>query len=153
MENKKVTVFFGAIGCLLIAVIIALCAIIYLTIDKTESVAKQPNMQVSVNMPSGNATNSTEKKDNANENKVKATKNKEEGSYQTEMLKGIISDRDGYTNVRYEPSVKSAIVARLIDGESIYIEKLYNSNWYAVYDLDKIFLGYVHKSRVRLIRR
>ena len=153
MENKKITFFFGAIGCLLIGVILGLCTIIYFTLNKKDSVDKQPNMQVSVNIPAGTASNKTEKKENTNEVKSKAKNTKEDVSNQTEMVKGIISDRDGYTNVRHEPSIKAGVVNILWDGETIYIEKLYDSNWYAVYDLDKSFLGYVHKSRVKLIKR
>lgn len=79
---------------------------------------------------------------------------------------GLISDIDGYTNVREEPNSQSRIICRLNDGEAFSIDEAYiemDSRWIKVWipsnkfskfekDYSNAYItGFVHKSRIVLI--
>ena len=62
-----------------------------------------------------------------------------------------INDPDGYTNVRSMPDGKAKIVAKIVDGEEFYFDKVPGSNWVKVYrsaDTTADCIGYMHSSRV-----
>ena len=79
----------------------------------------------------------------------------------------VIDDPDGYTNVRLEPSIKSQVLGKIVDGEIFWVSEDDESGWCYVNFLqesdadanindyekmvDGLVLrdGYVHKSRVR----
>jgi Bacterial SH3 domain len=65
----------------------------------------------------------------------------------------IIDDKDGFTNVREEPNVKSKIVGKIKEGELFFCfsnEK--HKDWFAVDVKNNNNLsGYVHKSRIKFV--
>lgn len=64
----------------------------------------------------------------------------------------VISDPDGYTNVRQRQDAKSPIVKSIYDGQVFYFERIAGSNWVAVYETPSSSaprIGYMHASRVR----
>ena len=65
------------------------------------------------------------------------------------LICATISDPDGYTNVRKGPSTSYPTVGAVYEGDFIYYEVVRGSNWYKIYDADKYFWGYMHKSRLR----
>jgi Bacterial SH3 domain len=65
----------------------------------------------------------------------------------------IIDDKDGFTNVREEPNVKSKIIGKIKEGELFFCfsnEK--HKDWFAV-DIknNNKLSGYVHKSRIKFV--
>ena len=67
-----------------------------------------------------------------------------------EYPKGIIRDKDGYTNVRSEASKSGQILTILHDGDVIYYNEVEGTNWCEVYDYNTTnFLGFVHRSRIK----
>jgi len=62
--------------------------------------------------------------------------------------RSYINDKDGYTNVRRDPSSSSPVIARIPEGEVFisYAEK--DASWYQVETKNRI-KGYVHKSRIQ----
>jgi len=61
--------------------------------------------------------------------------------------KGIISDSDGYTNMRDSSSAKSKIISKVIDGEVFnYWET--NDSWFIVKTYNDT-VGYIHRSRIK----
>ncbi|MCD8742026.1 SH3 domain-containing protein [Mucilaginibacter roseus] len=68
----------------------------------------------------------------------------------------IINDKDGFVNIRKQPSLEAKIIARINDDEIFWIEEL-KQDWYGVYfskgDESDVTAkrGYIHKSRVKLI--
>jgi len=62
----------------------------------------------------------------------------------------VINDPDGYTNVRSGMSTKTEIIDRLFEGEHYEVYPTSSSNWWRVNTQSNV-LGYVHKSRIRII--
>lgn len=60
---------------------------------------------------------------------------------------GLVSDKDGYVNIRKEPNTKSKIVGTLVENKLFRYWKTH-SNWYIIETKNGI-RGYVHKSRIR----
>ncbi|MFN5886644.1 MAG: SH3 domain-containing protein [Flavobacteriales bacterium] len=72
------------------------------------------------------------------------------GQSSSAYRKAVISDPDGYTNVRQGKSVEYSIVARIYENEVFYVIPSSSSNWYSV--LTKAGVqGYVHNSRIRFV--
>jgi Bacterial SH3 domain len=67
----------------------------------------------------------------------------------------IIDDKDGFTNVREEPNVKSKIVGKIKEGELFFsFENEKHKDWYAVdFKQNNTVSGYVHRSRVKFIEK
>lgn len=61
----------------------------------------------------------------------------------------VISDPDGFTNVRDTPSTSGAIVARINEGER-FSTRIQQRSWWRV-RLDDGTEGWVHRSRIRLV--
>ena len=61
----------------------------------------------------------------------------------------VISDPDGFTNVRDTPSTSGAIVARINEGER-FSTRIQQRPWWRV-RLDDGTEGWVHRSRIRLV--
>ena len=62
----------------------------------------------------------------------------------------VISDPDGYTNVRKAPSTNAAIVEAIYDGELFYFQRQAGSNWVSVFRAPGgKCIGYMHQSRLR----
>ena len=66
------------------------------------------------------------------------------------MRIAIISDSDGYVNVREKPDAHSKIVRRIKENELFYFTPISKAEWYPVY-LDEALpcIGYIHKSRIK----
>jgi Bacterial SH3 domain len=63
----------------------------------------------------------------------------------------IIDDKDGFTNVREEPNVKSKIVGKIKEGELFYNRFIeHNSDWIEV-ETEENLSGYVHVSRIKFL--
>ena len=62
---------------------------------------------------------------------------------------GMVSDPDGYTNIRKEPTTKAPIVRRYNSGEYLYFFPL-NNGWSLVYSGAKTntFMGYMSTNRI-----
>ncbi len=63
----------------------------------------------------------------------------------------LISDKDGYTNIRKERSAKSEIVGVLHNGEQFFYVQNYYSDWLEVYKNNshaEKSIGFIHKSRI-----
>ena len=65
----------------------------------------------------------------------------------TQLRKGVITDSDGYTNIRKSNSVNSEIIGKIVDRE-VFTYWETNDNWYIV-QTAKGIKGYVHKSRIK----
>ncbi|MBR6250703.1 MAG: hypothetical protein IKR17_05865 [Bacteroidales bacterium] len=66
--------------------------------------------------------------------------------------KGVISDIDGYVNVRCEPTAKSKILYQIPNSTKIMYFKASQSNWAEIIWIDGEFVrkgGFVHISRIR----
>ncbi|WP_282630092.1 SH3 domain-containing protein [Empedobacter sedimenti] len=63
------------------------------------------------------------------------------------FVKNNIQDPDGYTNLRKEKNVQSAIIQQIKSGE--HIEVLDNSNDWFLVQTKEGKEGYVHKSRIK----
>ena len=67
----------------------------------------------------------------------------------------IISDKDGFVNIRSEPNKTSKIVGKIEDGTVFYIFQYEpnKSDWISFSCLEESckIVGYVHKSRVKLV--
>lgn len=67
--------------------------------------------------------------------------------------KCVINDKDGYTNVRKEPNRESEILYKINDGEEFVINNEEINGWYRVINYkDKEHWGWIHKSRVKIIK-
>ena len=64
------------------------------------------------------------------------------------LIRATISDPDGWTNVRSGPSTSHQIVGKVFEGDVIYYQVVKGSNWYKIFDSDKCYWGYLHKSRL-----
>ena len=64
------------------------------------------------------------------------------------LIRATISDPDGWTNVRSGPSTNHQIVGKVFEGDVIYYQVVKGSNWYKIFDSDKCYWGYLHKSRL-----
>ncbi len=64
---------------------------------------------------------------------------------------GMVQDPDGFTNVRANPSLQAAVVARANDRETVQILGKTGS-WFSVISLGPGYKGYVHESRVRILQ-
>jgi hypothetical protein len=62
---------------------------------------------------------------------------------------GVISDPDGFTNLRKEQDANSAVVARVKDGEVFEFESKEGAEWWEV-TLASGKSGWMHRSRIRL---
>lgn len=63
----------------------------------------------------------------------------------------IIQDKDGFSNVRKEPNLKSEIAGTIKNDELIFVfDNEENKNWFMV-ESSKI-TGFVHKSRVNRLK-
>ncbi|PKQ65980.1 hypothetical protein BZG01_12510 [Labilibaculum manganireducens] len=73
------------------------------------------------------------------------------------LIEGRVQDSDGWTNVRETPDGKSKVLYKALSDSPIYVEKIENSNWGRVVqiqmgkspDLIFKFSGYIHLSRVK----
>lgn len=74
-----------------------------------------------------------------------------QSTYQNTSQKryGMVSDPDGYTNIRVSPSVHSQITRRYSSGNYLYYIPLGNG-WSKVYSgvSNSTFMGYMHTSRI-----
>lgn len=61
---------------------------------------------------------------------------------------GVISDPDGFTNVRAGKGTLTEILGRIEGGEKFYFEPKPNETWWSVESLDGQLSGYMHKSRI-----
>ncbi|MFK7050394.1 Bacterial SH3 domain protein [Flavobacterium columnare] len=64
-----------------------------------------------------------------------------------ESLKFIISDKDGYTNLRKEKNKNSEIISKLNNGTEVFILDKSDNDWWLIETLTEE-KGYVHKSRI-----
>jgi hypothetical protein len=66
------------------------------------------------------------------------------------IFAGIIKDKDGFVNIRSEPSNTASIKGKLNANELMYYTPSTQTTWWKVYSKDSqnSFLGYVHSSRV-----
>lgn len=62
--------------------------------------------------------------------------------------RGVISDPDGFTNVRAKQSANSAVVAKVKEGETFEFEGNEHEDWWKV-KLASGTTGYMHSSRIR----
>lgn len=60
---------------------------------------------------------------------------------------GSVKQEGGYTNVRKGPGTSYEIVDKIKDGSNIYYES-YNNSWCKVYNSNKLFIGYMHSSKI-----
>lgn len=66
------------------------------------------------------------------------------------MRIAIISDSDGYVNVREKPDAHSKIVRRIKENELFYFTPISKAEWYPVYLKEALpCIGYIHKSRIK----
>ena len=65
-----------------------------------------------------------------------------------DLKPGYIRDSNPPTNVRRAPS-RNAVVDYYLDNGAFIYYVPDQSGWYMVYDNDRMFLGYVHKSLIR----
>lgn len=81
----------------------------------------------------------------------KAAKAQQQPAHSSSVRRAaVISDPDGYTNVRQQPNTNSAIVTAVYDGEVFYFERISGSKWVSVYKTPSSpRIGYMHSSRVR----
>lgn len=72
---------------------------------------------------------------------------------ESETFLGIIKDPDGYTNLREKPSTSSNILTKIYEGEKIEVYiKDSPGEWWMIYHQKTHSTGYIHKSRVRLLK-
>lgn len=60
---------------------------------------------------------------------------------------GYVKQEGGYTNVRRGPGTSYDIVTKIKDGSGIYYEP-YNNSWCKVFNNSKLFIGYMHSSKI-----
>lgn len=60
---------------------------------------------------------------------------------------GRVKQGGGYTNVRRGPGSNYDIVGKVKDGSDIYYG-IYNKSWCKVYNSNKLFIGYIHTSKI-----
>lgn len=67
------------------------------------------------------------------------------------LLVGTINDKDGFVNIRKEPSGNSEIIGKFKEGDIFYYIPDNSCNWWQVsYEENtKSIIGYVHKSRIK----
>lgn len=63
--------------------------------------------------------------------------------------RGVISDPDGFTNLRAKPGADAAVVAKVNAGEVFEFENVENSDWWKV-TLKSGKSGWMHRSRIRM---
>jgi hypothetical protein len=66
------------------------------------------------------------------------------------VLRAVIKDPDGYTNVRRMKSASSEIVTKVFDGQEFYTHAQ-DGAWWQIKTKDGK-LGYMHVSRIRVLR-
>ncbi|NJR38740.1 MAG: SH3 domain-containing protein [Leptolyngbyaceae cyanobacterium CSU_1_4] len=100
---------------------------------------------------SGTSTSSAPSEDIANLNPpVSPPMSAQPSIYPSSSLEvqAVISDSEGFTNVRSEPEVQSNTIARVLEGESFYTIPQ-QGDWWPVRTKDNK-LGYMHRSRIRV---
>jgi len=65
---------------------------------------------------------------------------------------GVIKDKDGFVNIRLEKSSKSQIIGKILENEYFNFFEDNKSNWWAI-ESKMGLIGYVHKSRISLVKR
>jgi len=69
--------------------------------------------------------------------------------YQDKLVfAGSINDPDGFVNIRKEPSLKSPVTRKILDGEVFYYIPDTTSEWWPI-EKNDMTIGYIHKSRVK----
>ena len=63
------------------------------------------------------------------------------------QVPGYVKQEGGETNVRKGPGNSYEIAGKKKDGTSIYYEPS-NGSWYKVYNSKKVFIGYMHSSKI-----
>lgn len=71
------------------------------------------------------------------------------GYRQSDEVKAVINDPDGYTNIRSGHGTEYSIIYRIVEGEIFYTIPQ-NGNWWPV-RTENNMTGYIHKSRIKLI--
>ncbi len=68
----------------------------------------------------------------------------------------VVSDPDGYVNVRKEPNVNSNVLYTVKDGCNVFIWQIPGTNWaevVSVRDDSRMSSGYIHMSRLKVIEK
>jgi uncharacterized protein YgiM (DUF1202 family) len=66
------------------------------------------------------------------------------------QVRAVISDPDGFTNVRSGPGPSFGVVARIVDGEP-FTARVSPGDWWPVTTRQGV-AGYMHRSRVRVVQ-
>jgi len=66
--------------------------------------------------------------------------------------RGLINDKDGYTNIRDTPNKDGKIIRKINDGEEFLYVPSQCSSWWGILNPDGTY-GYMHKSRIKEIAK
>ena len=93
---------------------------------------------------------STQKENNTNSSSTNSQTEKLETVVDNNFpIQAYIEDKDGYTNVRSEPTAKSEILTTVKEGEMFYTALNYGLNEYWKVKTKTGVIGYMHQSRIR----